>query len=278
MDPRHIAVGTDSPLTEDSGAPADGDDDVAQLQSRLAELQRERDHLAAAVDILQSISGTLHFAEILAGIARSLGDYLRLDRCAIFLLSESGELRLVASYEDPSIRNLVVDINRYPELKRAFATGEAVFIPDVANDPTLAAVKHQLAQRRVRSIVVVPMRWQGTIIGALFLRTTRDALLFTDADVRFCELVASLTAKALRNAHQFETLMQKQQEASKDHHRSDLQRIALLAFLRRLLQRYGRTGNDEVEALLPKGADEELDRLVGVALHVFEAEARGEST
>lgn len=184
-------------------------------------------------------------------------------------------MRLVASYEDPSIRNLVIDVNRYPELRRAFATSEPVFIPDAMGEPSLAAVRSQLEQRRVRSIVVVPMQWQGATIGALFLRTTRDGLLFTDADVRFCGLIAALTAKALRNAHRFETALQQQQNSVAQERQGDLQRVALLAFLRRLLERHARAENlSWSEALLPKESDEELERLVGVALEVLAQEPR----
>ena len=50
------------------------------------------------------------------------------------------------------------------------------------------------------------------MIGAIFLRTERDAEPFSDADVRFCQMVASLTAKALRNAHRFETLLRSQKD------------------------------------------------------------------
>src|SRR5687768_15407283 len=109
--------------------------EIAALQARLDELQRERDHLIAVVDILQEISASLHFVDILQTIARKMGDAFALDRCAIFLTGARDEVRLVASYEDPSIRNLVVDLTRYPELQRTFATGETVFIPDAATDP-----------------------------------------------------------------------------------------------------------------------------------------------
>lgn len=262
--------------TEASSAPAEAHDELHRLRGLLADLQRERDHLAAAVHLLQEISGSLHFAEILQTIARTLGDFLRLDRCAIFLTGEAGELRLVASYEDPTVRNLVVDVNRYPELKHALATAETVYIPEVTADSTLAGVQHQLEQRRVRSIVVVPMHWQGTIIGAVFLRTSRDAPALTPADVQFCELVAQLTAKALRNAHRFESLLRQQQDVVTGHRRADLQRIALLAFLRRLLDGYSKAENQTwAEALLPRASDEELERLVSVALKVLEEEARG---
>jgi GAF domain-containing protein len=243
----------------------------------VAELQRERDHLVAIVDILQEISSSLHFVDILQAIARKLGDAFGLDRCAIFLTGEQNEVRLVASYEDPTIRNLVVDLNRYPELRKAITTGETVFIPDAANDPTFKSIKGTLDTRNVRSIVVVPIQWQGTVIGAIFMRTDRDAEPFSDSDVRFCQVVASLTAKSLRNAHRFEELMRNQDDGTAtDTRKADMQRIAIIAFIRRLLDRYTQT-DDHVfaETLLPKASDEELERLVSVAMQVIDEEAKG---
>jgi GAF domain-containing protein len=260
---------------ESSGAPADPDE-LPRLRARVAELQRERDNLVAVVDILQEISASLHFVDILQTIARKLGGAFGLDRCAIFLSGDKSDVRLVASYEDPSIRNLVVDINRYPELKRALDSGETVFIPDAPNDPMLSAIKSQLDMRNVRSIVVVPIQWQDNIIGAIFLRTDRNAVPFSDADVRFCQVIASLTAKALRNAHRFESLMREQHDVATAQRRSELQRIALVAFLRRLLERYASAETHTwAETLLPKAADEELDRLVSVAMQVLEEESKG---
>ena len=242
----------------------------------MAELQKERDHLVAVVDILQEISASLHFVDILQTIARKLGDTFGLDRCAIFLAGEKDEVRLVASYEDPAIRNLVVDLNRYPELKRAFDSKETVFIPDATSDPMLRSIRSTLDTRRVRSIIVVPIQWQGAVIGAIFLRTERDAQPFSDADVHFCQVVASLTAKALRNAHRFETLMRSQKDVAHVQRRSELQRIAMIAYIRRLLDRYT-TSEDHMwaETLLPKASDEELERLVTVAMQVLDEEAKG---
>jgi two-component system sensor histidine kinase ChiS len=253
------------------------DDEIVRLRARVAELQRDRDHLAAIVDILQEISASLHFVDILQAIARKLGEAFGLDRCAIFLSGEQNEVRLVASYEDPTIRNLVVDLNRYPELKRAFESGETVFIPDAVNDPSLRSIKSTLDLRNVRSIVVVPIQWKTSTIGAIFLRTDRDAEPFSDADVRFCQVVASLTAKALRNAHRFEALLREQKEAAPTQRRADLQRIALIAFIRRLLETYTKTDEHVwAETLLPKASDAEIERLASVAMQVIEEEAKGE--
>lgn len=250
--------------------------EVDALTARVAELQKERDHLLATVDMLQEISGSLHFVDILQTIARKLGETFGLDRSSIFLAGDAGGVRLVASYEDPSIRNLVVDLERYPELKRAFESGETVFIPDAVNDPSYRGVRQQLQDRNVRSIIVVPIRWRQDVIGAIFLRTERDSEPFADADVRFCQAVADLTAKALRNAHRFESLQRSQAERDEAQRRSDLQRIALVAYLRRLLERVA--GSDEqvwAETLLPRASDEELERLVSVTMQVLDEESKG---
>ena len=143
--------------------------EAERLGARIAELEHERKHLLAVIEILKEISGSLHFIDILQSIARKLGESFGLDRCSIFLSERGGtHVRLVASYEDPTIRNHLVDLERYPELKRAIHHGETVFIPDAINDLSLKHVKTELSNRRVKSITVVPINWRGVAIGAIF--------------------------------------------------------------------------------------------------------------
>jgi len=232
--------------------------------------------LLAAVDILQEISSSLHFSEILQRIARRLGELFGLDRCSIYLAGDvAAEVRLVATYEDPTLRNLVVDLDRYPELKRAFESGQTVFIPEATRDPLLENSWPALDDRSVRSIVVVPVCWRTSVIGAVFLRTERGSTPFSDGDIRFCEMIASLTAKALRNAHRFETLQRTHGDLAAREQRAALERIALIAFLRRLLNDHA-SSEDHLwaETLLPRASDEELDRLTSVAAQVIAEEAR----
>ena len=244
-----------------------------QLQERVRELEHERRHLLAVIEILQEITGTLHIVDILQGITRKLGETFGLDRCSIYL-AEQGErtARLVASYEDPSIRNYVVDLDRYPEVKQALDSGETVFIPDVQNHPDLKHVQGMLQNRRVKSITVVPIAWRGFAIGAVFLRTFRDGPSFSDADVRFIQVIASLVAKALRNAHRYEQLLKRGAPETEEERRDDLWRMAVLGFLRRLMHTY--SGDDDAaERMLSKSSGEELDRLVEIAMAVFSEES-----
>jgi GAF domain-containing protein len=244
------------------------------LQARITAMEQERKHLLAVIEILQEIGGSLHFGDVVQSVARRLGETFGLDRCSIFLAERGGRsVRLVASYEDPGIRNYVVDLGRYPELRRAFTTGETVFIADAATDPSLSPARGALAARRVKSITAIPISWRGTPIGAILLRTFRDGPTFSAADLQFCQVVANLTAKALRNAHRFERLRNRREPDRL--HRREREQAALIGFLRQLLAVYPSPSADDEHAELAVAGSPELERLVGVAQAVLSQEATG---
>lgn len=249
-------------------------EEVERLQARVRELEHERKHLLAVLEILQEIAGSLHIVDIMQAIARRLGEAFGLDRSSIFLAERDGKTaRLVASFEDPSIRNYVVDLDRYPELRQALTVGETVYIPDVELDPSMAHLRGTFESRRVRSITVVPITWRRVSIGAILLRTFRDGPAFSESDVNFCRVIASLTAKALRNAHRFDKLQQRVSGDPAGSRAAERERVALIGFLRRLLDEFTGREGPWSEGLLAHASADEIDRLVGVALTVLQQEA-----
>ena len=249
---------------------------VEEMEQQIADLERDRDHLIAVIDILEDISGSLHFVDILQSITKKLGNLYGLDRCSIFLAERRGKsARLVASYEDPAIRNHLVDLERYPELKRTLRSGEIVFIPDAASDPSLKHIKGALTKRGAKAITVIPIIWRGAIIGAMFLRTFRDGRAFSDRDLKFCKVICDLTARALRNAYRYEQLEHRQAATSERARQASRERVALVAFLRRLLASFTSRDDRWNEGLLSGSAGEELDRLTDVAMTVLQEEGKG---
>lgn len=255
-----------------SGPPAS--EQIARLTQRVDALERERKQLLSLLELLREISGSLHYVDIVQTVARRLGNSFGLDRCSVFLAERGGgAVHLVASYEDPGIRNHVVDLTRYPELRRALETGDIVNIPDATRDPSLAAVFTVLTSRRVQSITVVPISWRGVAIGAIFLRTFKDGAELAAQEVEFCRVVADLTARALRQAHHFERLRAKGGGTAAVT--AERERAAMLGFLRRFLHAFGDRDGAWDEGLLAQSSTAELDRLVGVALTVVSNEAQG---
>ena len=149
-----------------------------------------------------------------------------------------------------------------------------LWIDDVAVDPSLRPLRGALETRGVRSITVVPISWRGTAIGAIFLRTFRDGPSFTEADVQFCQVVAGLTARALRNAHRFEKLQERRGEDT-GLRRRERERVALVGYLRRLLDAFAAKDGPWGESALAQASADEIERLVGVTMTVLAQEATG---
>jgi len=248
-------------------------DHFERLQARVATLEQERKHLLAVIEILQDIGGSLHFADIVRSVTLRLGETFGLDRCSIFLAERGGDsVRLVASYEDPGIRNYAVDLDRYPELRRALQTGQTVFIADAATDPSLGPARWALAARKVKTITVIPISWRGAAIGAIFLRTFRDGPSFSATDLEFCQVVANLTAKALRNAHRFERMRQRRGD-DEALRRREGEQAALLGFLKRLLATMPAVTTMDGDLPVDPAQSPEIERLVGVAQAVLSQES-----
>jgi two-component system cell cycle response regulator len=251
-------------------------EDIDRLSARVHALEQERRHLLAIIEILQEIAGSLQFVDIVQSVARRLGETFGLDRSSIFLTERGGRtVRLVASYEDPSIRNYVVDLERYPELRQALQTGQTVHIDDVSTNLSLRHARGALLNRKVKSITVIPIAWRGAPIGAIFLRAFREGAPFSEADVRFCQVVASLTARALRNAHRFERLQERRGELA-PHRSRERERAALVGYLRRLLNTFDDREAPWGEDALARASAEEIERLVGVTMAVISQEATGQ--
>jgi GAF domain-containing protein len=131
-----------------------------------------------------------------------------------------------------------------------------------------------LARRKAKSITVVPIKHKGAAIGAIFLRTYQGGTQFSEADVHFTQLVADLTARALRNAHRYDALARRGEKLGETADHLQRERLVLVAFLQRLLAAF--TSRDvDAPDLLSETSGQELERLVGVALAVLAEEAKG---
>ena len=116
------------------------------------------------------------------------------------------------------------------------------------------------------------MTAENLTIGAILLRTFRDGPAFSTADLQFCQVVANLTAKALRNAHRFEKLRQQRGENTALHRR-EREQAALIGFLRNLLSSYPPRAASDDEPGLASEMSPEIGRLSGVAQAVLSQEA-----
>src|SRR6266566_9686253 len=178
----------------------------AHLRIR-SDLKEARDALRARdllFDIFQEVSAALRADEILQTLVRRVGQAFGLTHCS-FVLTAPGEDkgRVVAVYENPAIRDLRVDVERYPEIQEAIRTERPVVIQDVHNHPLFATIREHWSQQQidvnVQSAVALPVFVQGRAAGVFFLRTEKGDPQLRPEDVAFANTIAQAAARVLEN-------------------------------------------------------------------------------
>jgi diguanylate cyclase (GGDEF)-like protein len=171
------------------------------------ELQEARDALRTRdllFDIFQEVSAALRADEIFQTLVRRVGHAFGLTHCS-FVLTAPGEDkgRVVAVYENPAIRDLRVELERYPEIQEAIRTERPVLIPDVHEHPLFEAIRKRWVQQQievnVQSAVALPVFVQGRAAGVFFLRTVQGDPELRSQDVVFANTIAQAAARVLEN-------------------------------------------------------------------------------
>lgn len=223
-----------------------------ELKSARAELTRARseaDNQRKLVDILHDVTGDLSPDEIYHLLVRRVARALGIARCSLVLARPGDSIGLVATaYENPGLRNLEVDLARYPEILAALERQEPVLIPDVRTDQLYSTVReswdndgHEVT---IRSVIALPFQLDHRQAGVFFMRTTEDEPPLTPDDVAFADTVIKAAVSAIRKAQLIETTQadkaRLEQLASTDPLTGLLNRRALMERLTAELDRAAR--------------------------------------
>jgi len=176
-----------------------------ELNKARAEV-RSRNELVA---ILREVTASLNPEEIYQILVRRVATGLRIARCSV-VLAEPGAVEgtVVAAFENPTLRDLRVQLDKYPEIKRAMMTGETVLVADVEQDPLYREVRATwgsgTSDGRTRSVIALPFSLKGRTAGVFFLRTTADDPPLNRLDLGFAEQVIEAAVTALEKAYDLE--------------------------------------------------------------------------
>jgi len=206
------------------GAGVSGDELLARFQrllSRREEVRelrmtlRSRDLL---FDIFQEVSAALRPEEIFQTLVRRVGQALSLSHCSFVVTSPGADHgRVVAVYENPSVRDMRVELTRYPEIQEALRTERPVVIEDVQEHPLFATIRDKwdshAVEANIRSAVALPVFVQGTPAGVFFLRTRQGDPDLTSRDIALAETIAKAAAKVLENEERRTAMFRRQLNA-----------------------------------------------------------------
>ena len=191
---------------------------IARIRSQLSlrehvDALARREHDARVVlELTQALASTLDFRNILYTVVRRIADVARVDRCSIVLVREDGKIGyVVAASDDRELRDLPINLLKYPEIRKVLETGEPLVIDDAETHPVF--VESELPPKSFRSLAILPILYEDKPLGVLFLRGRRPGAT-REHELWVARTVASATAIALRNARMMQSLRDQTREST----------------------------------------------------------------
>lgn len=171
-----------------------------RLRDYVEQLSRRERGQETVLELTQKLASTLDVRDILFTVVQRLAEVARVDRCSIVLFGESGQLGyVIATSDDARLRDLPIELAKYPELREVLATGRTLVIRDAESHPLLEVVRRDEPARGFNSLALVPIVHDHGPMGVLFLRA-RTRAEFSDHELSLVSTVANATGIALRNA------------------------------------------------------------------------------
>lgn len=185
---------------------------VAQLERAQAEIERLTEQLESRrhiVDILHDVMGNLSSDEIFHMLVRRVGRALQLSQSSVVLARPGNDVgRVVVAFEQPTLTQFDIQLERYPEILLALEKHSPVLIPDVSSSVIYARLRELWAREgitvQVRSVIALPFELDKEQSGVFLLRRSVDQPELVQADVEFATAVVNGALRALSRAREVE--------------------------------------------------------------------------
>jgi diguanylate cyclase (GGDEF)-like protein len=189
-------------------APVDLTELCARLEARLrsrAELLRAAGAGSLQAELLLAIGEVASAQrpdEMLEKLVNRIGVGLAANHCACLIPSTDGRYaRVVAAHDNPTMRDLNIDLFHYPEAVEAIVSGRSVHAPEVLRDGLFLA---HLAQwpdspevREIESAAAVPLITHRSVRAVIVIRTRRGDPPLSAEQVALIEQLVNSTAALL---------------------------------------------------------------------------------
>src|SRR6185369_16569836 len=115
--------------------------------------------------------------------------------------------------DDEQLRDLPIDLAKYPEIQQVLSNGQPLVVEDAATHPLMEIVRIAKQGAAFSSLSILPILYEGKPMGVLFLRSKRRGA-FGRRELALCQTIASAMAIALRNARVLQSLRDQTQQVT----------------------------------------------------------------
>jgi diguanylate cyclase (GGDEF)-like protein len=178
-----------------------------QLKKRFDRIKDEKEDLFVTNQLISSLHAKKKTRDVLYCLVQKISEYIQVKRCSVIRIEKERSLGIVEATSDgPEIRDIKIDLFKYPEIMSALQKREVVIIPNIDEDERMQMVRDILHEANCFSLVVVPVVHGDDLIGTLLLNTARSKDTFSKREVRFLRGIAQAAKTALVNAQVFESM------------------------------------------------------------------------
>ncbi len=191
-----------------------------RLRGVMDELASKEKDAQVVNELTQALASNLDFRGILFTVVQRIADVAKVDRVSIVLVREQGDIGyVVAASDDEQLRDLPIDLAKYPEIQQVLTTGEPLLIKDAATHPLLEVARQGGQSGEwssgllFSSLAILPILYENKPMGVLFLRAKHTATL-AEHEIALCRTVTNAMAIALRNARVLQSLRDQTQQVT----------------------------------------------------------------
>lgn len=186
-----------------------------RLRQAMEALGRKEKDANVVLELTQALASNLDFRGILFTVVQRLAEVAKVDRVSIVLVREQENVGyVVAASDDEQLRDLPIDLTKYPEVQQVLASGQPFVVEDASTHPLMEIVRTSSAGKTAfSSLCIVPILYEAKPMGVLFLRSRR-AGSFGEREVALCRTISSAMAIALRNARVLQSLRDQTQQVA----------------------------------------------------------------
>jgi len=185
-----------------------------RLRAAMDQLGKKEKDAQVVLELTQALASNLDFRGILFTVVQRLAEVAKVDRVSIVLVREQENIGyVVAASDDEQLRDLPIDLVKYPEIQQVLASNAPLVVEDAATHPLMEIVRSSKQGSTFSSLCILPILYEARPMGVLFLRSKRPGA-FGTRELALCQTIASAMAIALRNARVLQSLRDQTQQVT----------------------------------------------------------------
>jgi PAS domain S-box-containing protein len=169
---------------------------------------KTQNHVLPEIEqISASLTSSLKLNEIFYKTCQTAVKTFKVDHSGLVLFdAEFRTGRVEAEYPKWNLVGKTVPLIDVPDEERLIKTKKPLMVVDVSAQKSLGPIRDLLLEKKIKSILIVPVINKGQVLGSFSLDVSNHSRKFTAQEIKYCRVFAEQVATAIANAKLFSTL------------------------------------------------------------------------